>query len=206
MKYFTILFLFSVLLVATFCNFGSEGQVPEPALQKTALYLDSIEVFHLRKKIFVSVEGVLEPWKQVKLFLPDSARLISVLVEPGSKVKEGDLLASLWRLNRRGENTPVDLIAPISGRIERVHFTLNQHIPAFQPIITIINSDRLLFRVALKPGYAELIKRGMRVKILVSGNEQTAIVNAVDIQIKEAEISLYNKIKKLFGINHDNKS
>lgn len=193
MKYFTIFFLINVILVVSFCNFGNEGQVPESVRRETALYLDSIEVFHLRKKVFLPVEGVLKPWKQVKLFLPDSARLISILVEPGSKVKQGDLLASLWLLNRAGENTPVDLTAPISGRIDQVGFSLNQHIPAFRPIINIINSDRLLFRGTLKPGYGELVKKGMRVNIQVSGKEQTAAVCAVNSKEKEVEISLYNK-------------
>ncbi len=193
MKYFTILFLTGILITVPFCNFGNENPKQETGHRKIALYLDSIEVHHTRKAVYVPIAGVLEPWKQSKLFLPDSARLISILVEPGARVKQGDLLASLWRLDRAGENTPVDLTAPIPGRIEQVNFSLNQHIPAFQPIITIINSDRLLLRAMLKPGYVELVKKGMRVSIQVSGKEQTAVVKKVDIQKKEVEISLYRK-------------
>ncbi len=193
MKYFTILFLTAVLITVPFCNFGKENPKQKAVHRKMALYLDSVKVHHTLKVVYVPVAGVLEPWKQSKLFLPDSARLISILVEPGSEVKEGDLLASLWRLKREGENTPVDLTAPISGRIEQVRFRLNQHIPAFQPIISIINSDRLLLRETLKPGYGELVEKGMSVSIRVGGKKQTAVVTAVDFQKKEVEISLHNK-------------
>ena len=197
MKYFTILFLTGVLFTISFCNFGNDSQNQEPSHRKAALYLDSVEIHHSRRPVFIPVEGVLEPWKQIKLFLPDSARIISVLVEPGSKVKEGDLLASLWRLNRRGENTPVDLTAPISGRIEQVYFGLNQQVPAFQPVLSIVNSEHLFFRSVLKTGYADLIKRGMRVILQVNGEERKAVVKNVDLQKKSVEISIYNGDKTI---------
>lgn len=192
MKYFSILFLSAVVLTVPFCNFGHENQNRDAPQRKTTLYLDSVQVFHLRKTVFIPVEGVLEPWKQIKLFLPDSARLISLLAEDGARVKKGDLLASLWRLNRGVENTPVDLTAPISGRVEQVYFRLNQLVPASRPVISLINTEQLLFRYPLKPAYADWIRKGMRVTLKVRGEERRAIVKKVDLQKKRVEIGLYN--------------
>ena len=197
MKYFTILFLTGVLITVPFCNFGNESQSTKTEHQKTALYIDSVKVFHIRKPVFIPVKGVLEPWKQIKLFLPDSARLISVLVEPGSNVKQGDLLASLWLLNRRGENTPVDLTAPVSGRIEEVCFGLNQLVPAFRPVLSIVNSEHLVLYSKLKTGYSDLIKKGMTVTLQVLGEEYKAVVKSVDLSKKKIEISFYNRDEKI---------
>ncbi len=193
MKYFSILFLTGVMITIPFCNFGNENQSKKEIPEKMAVYLDSVEIYHTHKAVYLPVEGILEPWKQIKLFLPDSARLISVLVEPGSEVKKGDLLASLWRLNRRGENTPIDLIAPINGRIETVNFRLNQYVPAYKPVISIVNSDHLTFWVSIKPAYAGRIKKRMPVELNVNGKHHSAGVNTIDYKQLKVEISLYNK-------------
>ena len=197
MKYFTILFVTGILMTVSFCSFGSESQSTETEHQKTTFYLDTVNVFHLRKQVFIPVKGVLEPWKQIKLSLPDSAKLISILVEPGSDIKQGDLLASLWPLNRRGENTPVDLTAPVSGRIEEVYFGLSQRIPAFRPVLSIVNTEHLVLYLKRKNRYSDLIKKGMSVTLQVLGKEYMTVVKSVDFSKKKIKISLYNKDKKI---------
>lgn len=193
MKYTTVLFLLIFIILISKCNSEKKKEAPVSPSKTIALYRDSVQVTHASLPVVIPVEGFLEPWKQMELSLPDSARLLSVLAEPGFKVNKGDIIASLWKISRFGENTPIDLLAPISGRVEQVYFKINQVAPANKPIICLYNTDRLVLKAKLNDPQLAFVKENQRVKLDFNGRERIAYVRDVNLPDREIVISLENK-------------
>jgi len=192
MKYIAVLLLIGFTILISKCNSEKKKEALVRPSKTIALYLDSVQVIHATLPVVIPVEGFLEPWKQIELSLPDSARLLSILTEPGFKVNKGDIIASLWKISRFGDNTPIDLLAPISGQVEHIHYKINQVAPAGQPIICLYNTDRLLLKTKLNDPQLALVKEDQRVKLYYNGQERIAYVFDVNISDRKIVIRLEN--------------
>lgn len=145
-------------------------QIREPApilsqkeIQPTAL--DSVPVYHLQAPVIISFADRPQAWQERVVFFSDSCRVIALLVEKYTRVRQGDLLASLWNLSRKTEFTPVDITAPMSGIVSELNCKLNDIIPPKLPIMILRNYENLILRINVHTSLLIYLKKGQSVRI-----------------------------------------
>jgi len=136
-----------VALSVMFCNEEVKKQISTEKHQVTKI--DTVPIYHLKSSVGIPVSGSLSPWKESVLIAEDSSRIISLLVDDKSRVIAGDILLSLWNLKYRSEYTPLDIKAPFSGRVEKVHYKVDDFVSAGSPLIHLKNSDFYILEAGL---------------------------------------------------------
>jgi len=140
----------TIVLWSLFTACDSRSTDRKDPLLKSA-FTQTIPLIQGTFKIAIPFNGVLEPWKNIDVSLPDTAILIGVMAEEGSSVSKDELLATALISAPRKEYIPVNIISPIDGTITGIYFTLNDTIPAGGKILSVTNFDRLRIKAKLKP-------------------------------------------------------
>ena len=172
------------------------------ASKQIGIFIDSVQIYHLTSALKIPIEGQLTPWRQLNLSLPDSTRLLSILKEEGNTVAQGEMLASLWKVQRLGENTPIDLIAPFSGRIKKVFYHLNQIIPASKPILSLVNTERLELSARVKQRQQSIIVKTNQVYIYYNNQRFNGIVQRLDSKNRNVIVDIANPEQNLSEGNY----
>lgn len=194
MRWLIIQFCGYILILSQLACSGATGERSGKDLgKKVSVYIDSVRIEHRRGIIQIPVRGLLEPWVQIDMTLPDSAQIIALLTEPEHAVKKGDLLASLWPLHRGAENTPIDLVAPISGIINKINYKINQIVPAGMPVLSLEDRSYLQLIVSVETWVLDYIREGDPVKIYLPQKTALGVVKKVDIAPAQCVISLDNR-------------
>jgi len=179
MSWIYVVVILGLLLPVIGCKEVSQRR-PLKTAQKVVLVLDSVRIRQQTADVHIAVTGTLRGWKLAELTLPDSARVISQLVERGMAVRKGDLLASLWPVARKQENTPVDMFAPITGTVDCVPFGINQIVPPGKSILRVVNWDRLQLLCKLESWQRDYVKAGYEATVFNNALRLASRVGRVD--------------------------
>ena len=180
MKNLQNLILFVSLALLLYCQSQQVEDKNKSQTKKISVYIDSVKVIKARREVSIPIKGYLNPWKVVNLSLQDSTRIISLVVEQGAIVRKGDQLASLWKIKRYGENTPIDLIAPISGIVAKSNYSINALVPKSKTIIRLENRKYFTMSVKLEEWQKRIIRKGTIVQFQLSTGIQKGWVEAIE--------------------------
>jgi len=194
LKKIAVTAFFSFFLLCLSCKQSGQKAV-DSGINKESGAVDSIQVFHGRYDLIIEIKSELTTWKQSILSVADSTALISLLVEPHTQVKQGDVLASLWGFSNKNEYTPMDLIAPFNGTVAAVYYKVGDQIKAESPIIELKNYDYYLMVLHPEPEQLRYIKKNASVLVQYQENSEKGWVEKVNKKQGEVLVLLKNKEK-----------
>ncbi|MGQ9604286.1 MAG: efflux RND transporter periplasmic adaptor subunit [bacterium] len=109
--------------------------------------------------------GTVEPDEQVEVIPKITGRLVSMEVEEGNKVKEGQTIAIIDPeiVGQRFE--PFAVTSPIQGRIARIYADRGSFVMQGQPIVQVINDNFVRVKIAILEKDYHLVKVGTQARL-----------------------------------------
>ncbi len=190
MKSFFIVMAFLVSMLS--CT-TKESNKNSQLWQKASLVHDTL-------KVHIAIHGRLVAWKKVDILSPRRARLVSLLVEGGDRVSAGDLILSLWPIDRRNNFATLDIHAPLNGIVRKVYWNVNDTIPGNKPILTIENRENLIVRTSLSKAQLAFVRPDLNVVLRYGKKRIKGAVWKVDKQTQQIIVVVPNQ---QLGIRED---
>ena len=193
MKSFLVWILFLLLLIACRNKKMQNTREQNQNWQTVHLIRDTLDVK-------IPIEGKLLAWKKVDILSPVKARLVSLLVEQGDHVKSGDLILSLWPLDRKNNYSTIDIHTPLTGNVRSVYFAINDTIAAGKPVLTIENRKNLILKTTLSKTEMLYVEPNLNVMLFYGNRKIKGAVWEVDKKTQQVTVVVPNQ---QLHIKHD---
>ncbi len=185
-----------ILLVALLWRCSSKNESPRDV--KALSVWQTIALKHDTLDVQIPIEGKLVAWKKMEISSPQTARLVSLLVEVNDEVQRGDLLLNLWPVQPRAYGfSPIDVFSPMNGIVRRVYFTLNDTVPAGKVILELENRENLILKATLNRWQLPFIKSNANVRLSDGTITIKGAVLTIDNKNSQISVIVPNRQLKL---------
>lgn len=142
-----------------------QAMVATKANDETVIPVDVSDVITGEIEQVLRYTGTVEPDEQVEVIPKITGRLVSMEVEEGDKVKEGQTIAIIDPeiVGQRFE--PFAVTSPIEGRIARIYADRGSFVMQGQPIVQVINDNFVKVKIAILEKDYHLVKVGTQSRL-----------------------------------------
>ncbi len=151
--------------------FGRQGQAavtpsgatPEPGStggKAIPVYVGRVERTRISETL--TLRGKLVSPDRVDLFSTFGGDVIALTVDVGDRVRKGDLLVKVKRIEPGFRFEPVEVTAPLSGRVVQRNISVGSRVTPQTPLLAVAADDTLLFRADLLEMDAAKVRVGMK--------------------------------------------
>lgn len=191
MIYKLVTFLLGLMLILS-CKPEKRDQPAASQAGPVENRTEGVQIISGTFNIHIPFNSTLTPWKIVDISYAGTTRLISQLVENGMRVKKGDLLASLWKLESGGEYTPMDIKAPIEGIVQAASHSINELVRPNETVMQIVNAEFLIASPKFEPFRFGYLKKGSKVRFNTVYRSYSGRLIDLDGKSRKALVRLLN--------------
>lgn len=142
--------------------------------------LQEVKIVHSSLNAYIPFSGYLRAGQKTDIQVKQRSKLIALLVDNGSTVEKGDLIAGLMPLSQGDDFTPQEIHAPFAGEVSGIGFKIGSVLSAGEILMTIKNLKSLMCTVSLTPHQTSLLKKHSKVLLNIQGKNVTTDVDSLD--------------------------
>ncbi len=167
-----ILVVFSLMAIS-FVPFDTRAQ--ESMVDPKPVYVGKVKLDQVSEQLYL--RGRLICDDQVDVYSTFGGDVIQIPVEIGDRVRAGELIARVKRLDPGLRFEPVLVEAPISGSITQRFVSPGSRITPQTPLVQIISDDTLIFRAELLQIDVRRVKTDITGILTLSNGVEVADIN-----------------------------